>query len=107
MPLDQFLEAARDVVGILRGMWRAEREPQKRLLLEEAGRDIRAAIAVAAAHAADSPEYRAAMAKADAALNAVANSLHFVAPLEPVLGAAAGHLRRVRSHCRRSSRPDG
>lgn len=96
MPLDQLLEATRDLIGILRAMYAAEREPHRRRAYAAAAQAITRAADVAKVEPEGSEAYRRAMAEADAAINAVANALHFNANVAPVLGAAAGRIRKAR-----------
>lgn len=81
---------------ILRATYLAADEPAKRARLAAAGRELQAAVAIAAEREPNSPEYRQAMTRADAALNEAFKYMPFVEPLAPVFCAAAGRLRRVR-----------
>lgn len=94
--LDPFVEAARDVIGILRAMYRAERQAHRRVILSRAGSQLKEAVAEFLAHPEEGPYRASARARADEALNGVFHSLHFQESLQPVLGAAATHLRKLR-----------
>jgi hypothetical protein len=95
VPLDQLLEATRDLIGILRAMYASEQEPTRRIFAN-AAKAITAAAEIAKVEPEGSEAYRRAMNEADAAINTVANTLHFNASLPPVLGAAAGRVRKAR-----------
>ena len=91
-----FLEAAHDVLAIVRAMWLAADSPTKRRRLAEAGRELKLAIGVASESEPASLEYKRAMSAIDRALNEACDTMHFVEPLAPVLGAAVGRMKRVR-----------
>jgi len=93
---DDIVEATRDLIGILRGMYRAERDSHRRHGLAVAGRELKEALAELIAHPEEGSARRSAVADANAVLNRVFNSMHFNAPLAPVLGAAATRLRGAR-----------
>jgi hypothetical protein len=84
---DELREAIRDLQGILRGMYLAEREPTRRARVVAAGKRLVELDAVL-----DQPgteAYERATRAADAAVDAVLGGLHFNASLAPVLGHAA------------------
>jgi hypothetical protein len=88
---EQLREAIRDLTGILRAMYLAERDhPVRSAAVVAAGN--RLAELSALLEQPETDAYRRAMAAADTALDAVLGSLHFNASLAPVLGQAASRV---------------
>jgi len=88
---EQLREAIRDLTGILRAMYLAERDhPVRSAAVVTAGN--RLAELSALLEQPETDAYRGAMVAADAALDAVLGSLHFNASLAPVLGHAASRV---------------
>ena len=84
---DELREAIRDLTGILRAMYAAEREQHRRAYIAVAGKRLAELSLVL-----DQPGteiYQRATLAADAAVNSVLGKLHFNAGLAPVLGHAA------------------
>jgi len=88
---EQLREAIRDLTGILRAMYLAERDSAgRRGAMVAAGR--RLAELDALLKQLDTDGYLRAMTAADAAVNEVLGMLHFNASLAAVLGQAAGRV---------------
>ncbi len=85
---EQPREAIRDLIGILRAMYAAEREPTRRRPLVTAGKRLTELDALLEAGATEGRDE--AMRAADAAVQGVLGGLHFNAGLAPVLAHAAG-----------------
>ena len=84
---EQLREAVRDLLGIVRAYYLAEHDkPHNRRVIAEAGQLLAAVLTAEDG----SPEFATALEAADRAVNAVLNQMHFVAPLAPVMGHAAG-----------------
>src|SRR6188768_2041836 len=88
---EQLREALRDLTGILRAMYVAERDsPGRRAAIMTAGKRLAELDLLL-----DQPEtddYKAAMAAAERAVSDVLGALHFNASLAPVLGHAASRV---------------
>jgi hypothetical protein len=91
LPPEQLREAIRDLTGILRAMYLAERDsPDRRAAIVDAGRRLAELDALLEQPGTDA--YKAAMRASDEAVNEVLGRLHFNASLAPVLGHAAGRV---------------
>jgi hypothetical protein len=101
VPSDFPFDAVRDLVGLLRGMWAAEKRRSfpsaKRLrALEKAAQELKAAMSTAAVHDAGTAPYERAKATAEAIATRLADLVELTTPMEPVLQVAGERIRKVR-----------
>ena len=93
---DEIVEAARDVIGILRAWYLSDREATKRNRIASTARSLQQALDAMVTFPKGSDEYLRANAQAERALNEASQIMHFNESLAPVLGAAASRLRRIK-----------
>lgn len=90
-------EAVRDLIGILRALYSAERGRGDRARrvreIARVGRELRAAVELALEHPPGTLGHAAAWARAERATRALADLVDSTTPLSPTLAAA---VRRVR-----------
>src|SRR5689334_18251784 len=96
-PRDFPFDAVRDLLGLMRAMWRAEKRrnfPSARKLktLERFARELQDAQKLAATHDAGTAPYEKALSVADAVARRLADVIDVTDPVMPVLEAAG---RRV------------
>ena len=84
------VEAARDVLGLLRAMYSAEEDPSRRRILAEAGHKVRQALELAETNEA------AAHSLVDQALVSVRDSMKYYTPFAPIFNAASDRARAKR-----------
>ena len=95
VPPEQLREAIRDLIGILRAYYLAEAgDSGKRRTIARAGELLREVSEMLAGAEVEpgTEAYEKAMRAADAAVNQVLGSMHFNAPLAPVVSVAAGRV---------------
>jgi hypothetical protein len=80
-------EAARDVLGLLRAMYRAEEDPHRRRTLAHAGHQVRTALELAETN----PDQAHAMV--NIALRTVQESMRYFEPFAPIFAAALDRVR--------------
>jgi len=90
-------EAARDLLGILRALYAADKARgagQRRLRrIREVALELRRAMDLAADHDAGTPAHRAAIRDAERATRRLADLVDVTTPLEPMLLAAGERVR--------------
>lgn len=105
-PRDFPFDAARDLLGLMRAMWRAEKRrsfPSARKLkaLERFARELQEAQRIAATHDPGTAPYQKALAAADGVARRLADVVDVTDPVMPVLEAAG---RRVQRRARATRR---
>jgi hypothetical protein len=91
------LEATRDVLGIMRGWYLAERDLGRRAYLSGCARLLQESAEKMAAHEPDTEEFKRASANAEVALANAYGAMGMGAYLEPVLVAASNRLRKIKN----------
>jgi hypothetical protein len=98
VPADFRPDAVRDLLGLLRAMYAAERRknfPRRRRLvaLERAARALKDALATAAVHDPGTAPYVRAVGTANAVATRLTDLIEVTDPIEPVLRAAGARVR--------------